>query len=155
MESFTGMFIKTLIASLVLPGIVAFLIPALWLWHTGNTQFVQPFGLIFIAVGIGGLLWCIADFYIKGKGTLAPWSPPEKLVVNGLYRYSRNPMYISVGLILLGWAISFNAFGLYIYFLLVLTAFHLFIIYYEEPYLKRKYGRKWELYADHVPRWLW
>ncbi len=149
------MFIKTLIASLVLPGIVAFLIPALWLWHTENTQLSQPFGLIFILVGIVGLVWCIADFYTNGNGTLAPWSPPEKLVVNGLYQYSRNPMYISVGLILFGWIITFDAFGLYIYLLLVLTAFHLFIIYYEEPQLKRKYGSKWEKYANKVPRWLW
>ena len=55
------------------------------------------------------LIWCVRDFYVSGKGTLAPWSPPRHLVVVGLYRWSRNPMYISVSLILLGWAAAYRS----------------------------------------------
>lgn len=81
--------------------------------------------------------------------------PPQKLVISGLYRYSRNPMYVSVGLVLLGWAVSFNNVALYIYTALVVTGFHLFIVFYEEPWLKRKYGSDYEEYTKGTPRWLW
>jgi protein-S-isoprenylcysteine O-methyltransferase Ste14 len=107
------MFTRALIAFLALPGIVAFAIPVAWLWRTGHTQLAQPLGLFPLVLGIVGLLWCVRDFYVSGKGTLAPWAPPEKLVIVGLYRYSRNPMYISVALILMGWAISFGSSGLF------------------------------------------
>lgn len=149
------MLIKALIAFLTIPTLVAFVIPIAWLWQIGSAQFVQPLGLVPLVAGIGGLLWCVWDFYVKGRGTLAPMAPPQKLVINGLYCYSRNPMYVSVGLVLLGWAVSFNSAGLYLYTLLVVTAFHLFVIYYEEPWLKRKYGEDYERYVKQVPRWLW
>ena len=148
------MLIKALIAVLALPGTVAFIIPAALLYCTGYKQLIQPLGLVLVGVGVIGLLWCIADFYIKGKGTLAPWSPPERLVTSGLYRYSRNPMYISVALILLGWAVSFNSLILYVYLVLVVTSFQIYITQCEEPRLAQKYGRDWERYADRTPRWI-
>ena len=99
-------FTQALIAFLAMPGMVAFAIPAGWLWLTAHTQLAQPLGLVFLAVGSAALLWCVRDFYVSGKGTLAPWAPPERLVIVGLYRYSRNPMYGSVALVLLGWEIG-------------------------------------------------
>ena len=89
-------------------GIVAFAIPIYWLISTSRTDLVRPLGLLPLLLGCAGLLWCVRDFYVFGKGTLAPWSPPERLVTAGLYRYSRNPMYVAVLLILLGWAASFG-----------------------------------------------
>ncbi len=149
------MFTRALIAFLVLPGMVAFVVPATWLWYTGRTRLDQPLGLAIFALGVAGLLWCVRDFYVSGKGTLAPWAPPEKLVVVGLYRYSRNPMYVSVGLVLLGWAVSSGATALYAYTVLVLAAFHIRVVRAEEPWLARTHGGEWERYVSRVPRWLW
>lgn len=149
------MLARALIAFLVLPGTVAFLVPVGWLWYQGRTQLHLPFGLVTLVVGVAGLMWCVRDFYVSGTGTLAPWAPPENLVVIGLYRYSRNPMYISVALVLLGWAASFGSLFLYVYMLIVVTAFHIRVVWGEEPWLARKYGSDWKHYSSQVPRWLW
>lgn len=149
------MFIRALIAFLILPGIVAFVIPIAWLLYSDHTGIDQPLGLVVLAMGIIGLLWCVRDFYVSGKGTLAPWAPPQNLVTVGLYRYSRNPMYVSVVLILLGWAVSFGSLALFIYTLLVVAAFHIRVIRGEEPWLARTYGSEWERYSNQVPRWFW
>ncbi len=149
------MFARALFAFLALPGIVAFAIPAAWLWNTTHLNLVQPLGLVPLAVGVMALLWCVRDFYVSGKGTLAPWAPPEKLVVVGLYRYSRNPMYVAVALVLLGWAVSFSSVGLLAYALIVIVAFHLRVVFGEEPWLARTHGSEWEQYSTRVPRWFW
>ena len=148
------MFLRALLAFLALPGIVAFAIPIYWLIATSRTALVQPLGLLPLLLGCAGLLWCVRDFYVFGKGTLAPWSPPERLVTAGLYRYSRNPMYVSVLLILLGWAVSFGARGLYWYTLFVGIAFHVRVVMAEEPWLRRTHGAAWDDYARRVRRWL-
>jgi len=114
---------------------------------------VHPLGLVVLAAGTTGLLWCVRDFYVVGNGTLAPWAPPEHLVVVGLYRYSRNPMYVCVALVLLGWAIAFASTGLFVYTLVVVTAFHLRVVLGEEPWLARTHGEQWRHYARSVPRW--
>jgi protein-S-isoprenylcysteine O-methyltransferase Ste14 len=147
------MFTKALIAFLLLPGIVGFIVPAAVLWWTDRTQVDRPLGLVILAVGVVGLLWCVRDFYVTGKGTLAPWAPPEKLVVVGLYRYSRNPMYVSVAIVLLGWAVTFGSPALYIYALLAVEAFHARVVRTEEPWLARTHGSDWECYAGRTPRW--
>jgi hypothetical protein len=99
-------------------------------------------------------LWCVREFYVRGKGTLAPWDPPRHLVASGLYRFSRNPMYVSVSLILLGWAMGFRSAGLLLYALAVMVAFHLRVIFHEEPYLARTHRDEWHRYSVRVPRWL-
>lgn len=147
------MFTHALIAFLAIPGMVAFAIPAAWLWHTVNFEPTRPLGLILLALGLAALLSCIRDFYVSGRGTLAPWAPPEKLVTIGLYRYSRNPMYLSVAAVLLGWAVSFGSMGLLAYTIIALVAFHLQVVYHEEPGLACTYGREWEQYASRVLRW--
>lgn len=147
------MFTRAVIAFLALPGTVAFLMPAVWVAANGLTV-RWPLGLILIAVGLCGLLWCVRDFYVAGKGTLAPWAPPKDLVVVGLYRYSRNPMYVAVTLILLGWAVTFGSAGLLLYAVAVATAFHLRIVFGEEPWLARTHGAAWAEYARRVRRWL-
>ena len=106
-----------------------------------------------LVAGIAGLLSCVHAFYVAGRGTLAPWAPPVHLVVVGLYRYSRNPMYIAVTLILLGWAVSFALPGLYLYTLIVAIAFHLRVVFGEEPWLARTHGARWQEYVRRVPRW--
>jgi protein-S-isoprenylcysteine O-methyltransferase Ste14 len=148
------MFLRALLAFLALPGIVAFAIPLYWLISTSRTDLVQPLGLLPLLLGCAGLLWCVRDFYVFGKGTLAPWSPPQRLVTAGLYRYSRNPMYVAVLLILLGWAVSFGARGLYWYTLVVGIAFHVRVVVGEEPWLRRTHDAAWDDYVRRVRRWL-
>ena len=147
------MFWRALFAFIAMPGMVAFAIPAVWQWQLGKLQPEHPLGLAVLAAGAVGLLWCVRDFYVQGKGTLAPWSPTQNLVVVGLYRYSRNPMYICVVLVLLGWAAAFGSFGLLVYAALVALAFHLRVVYGEEPWLAKKHDSAWQAYVSQVPRW--
>ena len=147
------MLTRALLAFLALPGMVAFAIPAAWLWHAGHRQLVQPLGLIPLVCGSVALLWCVRDFYVAGRGTLAPWAPPEKLVVVGLYRYSRNPMYVAVALVVAGWTIAFEFRPLFVYELTIVTAFHLRVVLAEEPWLAHRHGAQWEEYVRSVPRW--
>jgi protein-S-isoprenylcysteine O-methyltransferase Ste14 len=137
---------------LALPGSVAFLVPAAWIWLAPLTL-RWPFGLILVALGTFGLLWCTRDFYVSGKGTLAPWAPPRELVVVGLYRYSRNPMYVTVALLLLGWAISYASVGLLLYALVVVAVFRFRVVFGEEPWLAHTHGAAWKQYTRRVRRW--
>ncbi|WP_211443805.1 methyltransferase family protein [Collimonas humicola] len=149
------MFLRALIAFLALPGVVAILVPLAWLWFTAHTMFAHPLGLVPLIAGFAALLWCVCEFYVSGKGTLAPWAPPACLVETGPYRYSRNPMYIAVTSALLGWAATFGSLGLLIYALVVAVAFQLRVVFGEEPWLSRMHGSQWEQYRSRVPRWLW
>lgn len=153
MQALGLMFWRALFAFIAMPGMVAFAIPAIWLWQSQGLHLKQPWGLVALAVGMVGLLWCVRDFYVQGKGTLAPWSPPRQLVIVGLYRYSRNPMYVSVLLILVGWAAAFGSSGLLGYCMLIAVAFHLRVVYGEEPWLAQTHGASWQAYAGRVPRW--
>lgn len=145
------MFAKALLAFLALPGTVAFLVPVL-LAPRGGTP--NLFGLLPMSLGVAMLLRCVRDFYVAGKGTLAPWAPPRQLVTIGLYRYSRNPMYVAVSTILLSWAVVFHSPVLLGYALCVMPAFHLRVILAEEPWLARQFGEEWDRYRAAVPRWL-
>ena len=148
------MFVRALFAFLALPGVVAFAVPIATVLHTQHTRVVRAWPLIVLVCGIGLLLWCVRDFYVSGKGTLAPWSPPRRLVFTGLYRHSRNPMYISVLMILLGWAIAFDVTALLWYAILIAIAFHLRVVLGEEPWLARTHGEEWTRYRSEVRRWI-
>ena len=148
------MFIKALIAFLALPGAVAFAIPLFWVYRSADTHINQPIGLVLMALGIAGVLWRVQVFYVSGKGTLAPWAPPIRLVRTGLYRISRNPMYLAVILLLLGWSLSFSSTALVIYTLTVALIFHLRVVYGEEPWLERTHGSEWVDYVSRVRRWV-
>jgi protein-S-isoprenylcysteine O-methyltransferase Ste14 len=147
------MFLRAVLAFLTLPGIVAFAIPLLLLKPADSPPFVTS-GALLVGVGVFLLLWCVRQFYVEGKGTLAPWSPPQHLVVSGLYRVSRNPMYIAVVLMLIGWAVGFRSRALAIYAVVVMLAFHLRVVFGEEPWLARRHGEEWVRYRASVPRWL-
>lgn len=149
------MLAKAIVAFLALPGVVAFLLPGALLLATNRINLAQPAGLAALAFGLVGLLWCVRDFYVAGKGTLAPWAPPERLVVVGLYRYCRNPMYASVGVLLLGWAVSFASPVLFAYSLFVAIAFHVRVVLREELWLERMHGQAWQEYCASVPRWFY
>jgi protein-S-isoprenylcysteine O-methyltransferase Ste14 len=146
---------RALFAFLALPGVVAIAVPA-WFaagaWRGGGRFFVV--GLLPLFAGFSLLLWCVRDFYVAGKGTLAPWSPPRHLVTVGLYRFSRNPMYVAVALMLGGWALAFASLTIAIYAVFVIAAFQLRVVFGEEPWLARTHGAMWDEYKARVPRWL-
>jgi protein-S-isoprenylcysteine O-methyltransferase Ste14 len=146
---------RAVAAFLVLPGVVAFGVPVLILRDRVGQRPPGPLGFAVLAVGAVCLLWCVRDFYLAGEGTLAPWDPPRRLVRIGLYRYTRNPMYVAVAIILLGWVATYRFFPLAMYAVIVLIAFHLRVILGEEPWLARNHGDEWRRYAAEVPRWLW
>jgi protein-S-isoprenylcysteine O-methyltransferase Ste14 len=150
----TGLFWRAVVAFLVLPGMVAFMVP-LWLFSPGGVDaFIDAWGLLPLGLGLVLLLWCVREFYAAGRGTLAPWAPPQHLVVTGLYRYSRNPMYIAVSLVLWGWALGFRSQSLAMYAVAVMLAFHLRVVFGEEPWLARTHGEAWTRYKASVPRWV-
>lgn len=111
-------------------------------------------GLAPIASGAIIYIWCAWDFGRHGKGTPAPIDPPRYLVVKGLYKLTRNPMYVGVWLALVGEAVLFESANLIIYALFVLFAFHLRVVYYEEPVLRQSFGESFEKYCRAVPRWI-
>lgn len=104
-------------------------------------------------VGAAVLLRSAWDFFSAGQGTLAPIDPPRRLVVNGLYRYTRNPMYSGVLAVLLGEAWLFQSAYLVRYALLVLVVIHAFVVLYEERTLARRFGDSYRAYRRTVPRW--
>lgn len=145
---------RSVIAFLACPGTVAFIVP-LWIATSGSSR--PTFNLIclpFLAVGVLLLSRCVRDFYVAGRGTLAPWSPPRHLVIVGLYRFSRNPMYIAVICILSGWAIGFGSLVLGLYAVTVAILFHLRVTFHEEPWLEKEFGEQWVRYKAEVPRWI-
>ena len=109
---------------------------------------------ILIAIGLTPALESVARFVRVGRGTLIPALPTEHLVVSGFYRYVRNPMYAGVMLALAGEAILFWSRSILVEALLLFVGFNLFIRFYEEPSLARRYGDEYLRYEKNVPRWL-
>ena len=147
------LFLRALLAFLMLPGMVAFVLPvtigAFDPWRGAGTGF----GLAVLLAGIFLLFWCVRDFYVAGKGTLAPWDPPQQLVVVGLYRYSRNPMYVAVLTIITGWSLWLGSWLLAGYAACFAVISHLRVVAREEPWLARTFGEDWLSYMSAVPRW--
>ena len=112
------------------------------------------FGLVPIALGIGIYLWCSHNFVVFGRGTPLHFTPIKYLVVTGLYRHVRNPMYIGALLIVAGEALYFQSIGLVIYALASFGGLHLFILFFEEPHLAQKFGVSYERYCNQVGRWI-
>jgi protein-S-isoprenylcysteine O-methyltransferase Ste14 len=148
-------FLRALLAFLACPGLMAFVLPAFVAGvEQGAPARWSVAGIVAFGAGVAGLLACVREFYVAGKGTLAPWSPPERLVTTGLYAWSRNPMYLSVLLILAGWALLYRRDALWAYAALMAVVFHLRVLLGEEPWQARTFGAAWTDYAARVPRWL-
>ena len=147
------LLIRSLLAAALLPGTVTIIVPWLILGRGASTGAHWP-GLVLVALGAAILFRCIWEFAVSGRGTLAPIDPPTRLVVNGLYRYVRNPMYVGVVLILAGEAWVFWSGGLAIYAGGFFAVANLFIVVHEEPALRRKFGESYDEYMRTVPRWV-
>lgn len=151
--------IKTLIFTVLVPGTVAVWIPYRLVSSPGtrgsiplgNFRFA---GLAAMLIGTMIYLRCAWDFTFAGKGTPAPVDPPKELVVRGLYKYVRNPMYVGVLSLVLGQAVWFEAIALFAYAGVVFLLFNAFVFFYEERALTRKFGDSYNRYCETVPRWL-
>jgi protein-S-isoprenylcysteine O-methyltransferase Ste14 len=150
-----ALLFKNLLFTLVVPGTVAVYVPLL----IGRKSSLAPPVVLAAAVLlfiVGGAIyaWCIWDFASFGRGTPAPIDAPKRLVVRGLYRFTRNPMYLGVLTVILGWIVALRSTALLFYALGVGTCFQLFILLYEEPHLQREFGADYDLYRARVGRWL-
>lgn len=153
------LFCEALLFTVVVPGTVVVWIPR---WILGPDDIPLPeawSGLqraALLPLAVGGLiyLWCLYDFVTRGRGIPAPIDHPRHLVVSGLYRWVRNPMYLGILLILLGETALFGSAALLLYasiwFLVVTLVVHL----YEEPSLRRRFGTSYERYSAEVSRWI-
>ena len=148
--------LRALLFTLVAPTTVGLLVPWLiaqhampadWgLWHHA--------GWLLVALGTLGYLLCVRDFVVRGQGTPNPLDPPRRFVATGLYRHVRNPMYVSIGTLIAGEALLWQARELLLYLLLLWPLFHLFVTQYEERHLRRVFGPEYEAYLQRVPRWV-
>lgn len=111
-------------------------------------------GGVLVIMGVLSLAHCFARFALDGLGTPAPIAPTESLVVSGLYRYVRNPMYLAVACIIVGQGVLLGSAALVGYAGAVWFSFHVFVLAYEEPTLQRRYGDSYEVFRTHVNRWL-
>jgi protein-S-isoprenylcysteine O-methyltransferase Ste14 len=150
-----NLFLRNLVFTLVVPGSVAVYFPYL----LGGGASPGP-GLLVIApillfgIGVSIYLWSVSNFARRGRGTPLPLDPPKKLVIQGPYRFTRNPMYLAVFSVLLGWTLLYRTLPLLLYSLAATLAIYLFVTRYEEPHLRREFGEEYEKYLAEVPRWI-
>jgi protein-S-isoprenylcysteine O-methyltransferase Ste14 len=147
------MFLKAALAILALPGMVIGIIPAILIIYDPWRANEYWTGYIFLTPGLFMLFQSIQSFYVAGKGTLAPWAPPVKIVQVGLYRHIRNPMYVGNLLIILGLALRFGSPLLGAYMVFLALMFHTNLVFIEEPRLSRRFNKEWDQYVTEVPRW--
>lgn len=152
------LFVKVLIFTVFVPGAVAGYGPYRVLmrqgglppWHLAAGT-LPP--LLLVLMGAVVYLRCAWDFAVAGGGTPAPVDAPKRLVIAGIYRHTRNPMYLGVGAAILGEAWMFRSQALLVYFAIFFAIINGFVIFYEEPTLKARFGADYEAYKNAVPRW--
>ncbi len=151
-----ALLLKNLLFTVLVPGTVAVYVPLLMAQDhsAASGRPALAIALAILVLGAAIYAWCVWDFATFGRGTPAPIDAPKKLVVRGLYRYTRNPMYVGALTVILGWAALFQAANLVFYALVVGTCFHLFIVFYEERHLTMEFGGQYETYRSQVARWL-
>ena len=159
--------IRAIIFTILVPCTIAIYIPR-WLAQSYPTQIevevLRYVGLPLMLVGFLFYLFSAIAFVVKGGGTPAIWftkpvsfligEEPGTLVSQGLYRFTRNPMYVGVVGVVLGEALWFEKEVLFFYVILLWLLFHLVIVFIEEPHLKMKMGEEYEQYLNSVPRWM-
>jgi len=153
-----SLVVRSLLWTTLLPGFFAGYVP--WRYFgVGQVRLdasnpLQIAGLLWIAAGTLLLAACIFEFARSGRGTLSPVDPPRHLVVRGLYRYVRNPMYLSVTTIVLGEVLISRSTALAAYWVIWFAAVNLFVLGYEEPTLREQFGASYDEYTRRVGRWI-
>lgn len=150
--------LRSLLWTILLPGFFAGYMP--WRFFglgRSRVEWLNPtsfVGLICIGLSVVLLAACIVEFAWSGRGTLSPIDPPRYLVIRGLYKYVRNPMYLSVTTIILGEVLLTHSQALAFYWAMWFVGANLFVIGYEEPTLRRRFGRSYDEYTKQVARWI-
>lgn len=157
-EAETLVLVRAVTYAALFVGFVLVFVPAQVLRWSGiarpaATGAPQVAGLIIGALGASLALWCVVTFAFVGKGTPAPFDPPRRLVVRGPYHVVRNPMYLGAGLVLAAAALFYESLALLGFTALFLLVAHLFVVWYEEPTLRRAFGAEYEAYCGRVHRW--
>jgi len=139
-------------------GLVLIYVPARLLSWSGIVRpaaidVPQVAGMVVAAAGAALALWCVIAFASIGRGTPGPFDPPRRLVIQGPYRFVRNPMCVGAGLALAGAALFYESLPLIGYAVFFFLAAHLFVVWYEEPTLRRTFGQEYEAYCRQVRRW--
>jgi protein-S-isoprenylcysteine O-methyltransferase Ste14 len=138
------------------PTLVAGVVP--WLltgWHADDQPWaLKLLGAVVLAAGALVVLETTARFALQGRGTPAPWAPPERFVARGSYRFTRNPMYVGVLALIVGQALLLGREVLFAWAAAAWLLFQLFLLFEEEPGLRRRFGAEYEAYCARVPRWL-
>jgi protein-S-isoprenylcysteine O-methyltransferase Ste14 len=153
------LFIRAITYAALFIGLVLIYVPARLLAWTGIVRpemigLSQITGMVIGAIGGLIALWCVYTFATIGKGTPAPFDPPRRLVTKGPYQFVRNPMYIGAGFALIGAAIFYESLSLFGYVGMLFVATQSFVVFYEEPTLKRTFGDEYMDYCRKVRRWL-
>ena len=153
------LFLKNLLFTVFVPGMLAVYVPLRWLVAPGSLGWPGwsvrgVLAVLCLTAGAAVYFACLWEFGVRGRGTPAPIDAPKRLVVHGLYRYMRNPMYLGVLLVLIGWAVLFRYPALALYPACVAPLFHLFVVLVEEPILARKFGDDYARYRGAVRRWI-
>ncbi|MCY3959704.1 MAG: isoprenylcysteine carboxylmethyltransferase family protein [Chloroflexi bacterium] len=149
------LFLKVALFTLVVPGTIAVLVPLLIKWDRpvaeGPTLWL---GVCLLALGTLLYLRSVWDFAVSGGGTPAPIDAPKRLVTNGIYRYSRNPIYVAVLIAIAGWTSLFQAPLLLVYGGALFALYSFFVQRHEEPHLAREFGEEYTAYKASTGRWL-
>ena len=149
------LLLKNLVFSLLVPGTVAVFGPLFIIEGAVDySSWLVLLGSMLLFAGFSIYCWCVWDFAIFGRGTPAPIDAPKRLVVRGLYRFSRNPMYVGVLCVIFGWALFYAAPVVFVYGLSVAICLQLFVVFYEEPLLQQLFGVEYGEYKSSVNRWL-
>lgn len=149
------LLLKNLVFTVVVPGTAGVYAPLRIAgpWHRPSVDLSSITGLALLLIGGAGYFWCLWEFMMTGRGTPLPLDPPIHLVARGPYRFVRNPMYLSALLAVLGWALYLGSGALVLYAGALWAGFHLFVIYVEEPSLRRRFGESYTRYCRVVQRW--
>ena len=153
----SSLALRSLLWTLLLPGLFAGYVP--WRFFglsRARVSLSNPAHLLgILCIGLGAVLLgaCIVEFARSGWGTLSPVDPPRRLVVRGLYRHVRNPMYLSVTTIVLGEGLLTRSWALSVYWAIWFLGANLFVMGYEEPTLRRRFGASYDDYTKQVGRW--
>jgi protein-S-isoprenylcysteine O-methyltransferase Ste14 len=150
-----SLLLKNVLFTLVVPGTVGIYLPLILARGLPvNLGLTLPVALGFFAIATALYLWSLWNFATRGRGTPLPADAPKRLVIQGPYLYTRNPMYLSLFTALLGWLLLYQSIGILLYALVAAVVVGFFVVRYEEPHLQREFGADYDDYKAKVPRWL-
>jgi protein-S-isoprenylcysteine O-methyltransferase Ste14 len=149
--------LKTILYMGIMHGLFTFYFPYQLAWFDNRLFDLAAFRYLAFPLWLSGaliIIWCSIDIIRRGRGTPAHFDPPKELVITGLYCYVRNPVYLGALLVQLGYILWFGSGLLISYFVFFVLAYHVLIVFIEEPILRNTFGAAYDEYRKRVPRWI-